>query len=368
MSESHLLTPLDALHRELGARMAPFAGYEMPIQYPTGILTEHLHTRKSAGLFDVSHMGQATVAGPDAIAAMERLCPCDLVGLKPGRQRYSLYTTESGGISDDFMIARIGENEFFLVVNAGCKDADFAHVAANLPAGATLTRHEDRALLALQGPLAAAVFARFAPASAAMKFMDIADLEVAGIGRVRATRSGYTGEDGFEISVPADKAEALARLLLAQPEVAPIGLGARDSLRLEAGLPLYGHDIDATTSPVAAGLTFAINKRRKMDWNFLGGLAIRDELDNGPTRRRVGIRLDGRAPAREGAEIVSPDGTKIGIVTYGGFSPSLNAPIAMGYVAAAFAQDGAEIALIVRGKPLPAHIAPMPFVPNRYFR
>ena len=319
-------------------------------------------------MFDVSHMGQGTVSGPDAIAAMERLCPCDLVGLKPGRQRYSLFTTASGGISDDFMIARIGENAFFLVVNAGCKEADFAHVAANLPAGTTLTRHDDRALLALQGPLAAEVFARLAPASAAMKFMDIADLEVAGIGKVRATRSGYTGEDGFEISVPADRAQLLASLLLNEPEVAPIGLGARDSLRLEAGLPLYGHDITTADTPIEAGLTFAINKRRKMDWNFLGGETIREELYNGPTRRRVGIRLDGRAPAREGAEIVSKDGEKIGIVTSGGFAPSLEAPIAMGYVKSPFANDGTEIALIVRGKPLPARVVPMPFVPNRYFR
>jgi aminomethyltransferase len=368
MSDQLLLTPLDALHRELGARMVPFAGYAMPVQYPTGILAEHLHTRAKAGLFDVSHMGQATVAGPDAVAALERICPCDLAGLKPGRQRYSLFTTAEGGISDDFMIARIGENEFFLVVNAACKEADFAHVAANLPAGTKLARRDYRALLALQGPLAAAVFARLAPDSAAMKFMEIADLEIAGIGGVRATRSGYTGEDGFEISVPADKAEALARRLLGEPEVAPIGLGARDSLRLEAGLPLYGHDIDTGTSPVAASLTFAINKRRKMDWGFLGGAAIRDELDNGPARRRVGIRLEGRAPAREGAEIVTPSGERIGIVTSGGFAPSLEAPVAMGYVAAPFANDGTEIALIVRGKLLPARIVPMPFVPHRYAR
>ena len=368
MSETLLTTPLDTLHRERGARMVPFAGYAMPVQYPMGILTEHLHTRDKAGLFDVSHMGQATLKGPDAIATLEKLCPGDIAGLKPGRQRYSLFTTESGGISDDFMVARVGEDELFLVVNAACKDADFAHIAAHSPGGTTLTRHEDRALLALQGPQAASVFARHAPASASMKFMDIADLDVTVLGRVRATRSGYTGEDGFEISIPGDRAEAFARALLAEPEVAAIGLGARDSLRLEAGLPLYGHDIDTGTSPVAAGLTFAINKRRKMDWNFLGGEIIREELYNGPARRRVGIRLDGRAPAREGAEITCPNGEKIGIVTSGGFSPSLEAPIAMGYVAPAFANDGTEIALIVRGKPLPAHVVPMPFVPNRYAR
>jgi len=368
MSESLLTTPLDALHRDLGARMVPFAGYDMPVQYKPGIIAEHLHTRAKAGLFDVSHMGQATLKGPAAIATLERLCPGDIQGLKAGRQRYSLLTTEAGTISDDFMVARIGEDELFLVVNAGCKNEDFAHIAAHLPAGTTLTRHDDRALLALQGPLAAAVFARLAPASAAMKFMDIADLDVSGIGPVRATRSGYTGEDGFEISVPAAQAEALARALLAEPEVAPIGLGARDSLRLEAGLPLYGNDIDTTTSPVEAGLTFAINKRRKMAWDFLGGDLMRDQLDNGPSRRRVGIRLDGRAPARAHAEITLPDGTIIGEVTSGGFSPSLEAPIAMGYVAAAHAADNTEIALIVRGKPLPARIVPMPFVPHRYCR
>ena len=368
MSEILLTTPLDALHRTLGARMVPFAGYAMPVQYPTGIIAEHLHTRTQAGLFDVSHMGQATLRGPDAIAALERLCPADLAGLHPGRQRYSLLTSEKGGILDDFMVARIAADELFLVVNAGCKDADFAHVAANLPNGTTLTRHEDRALLALQGPMAAAVFARFAPASAPMKFMQIADLEVAGVGPVRASRSGYTGEDGFEISVPAERADSFAQLLLAEPEVAMIGLGARDSLRLEAGLPLYGHDIDTTTSPIEAGLTFAISKRRKMAWDFAGGMPMRDRLDHGPSRCRVGLRLDGRAPAREGAEIVRPDGTPVGVVTSGGFSPSLQAPIAMGYVASECAADGTELALMVRGKPLPATVVPMPFVPHRYAR
>ncbi len=368
MSEDLKTTPLDALHRELGARMVPFAGYAMPVQYPQGVLGEHLHTRDKAGLFDVSHMGQATLAGPDAIAVMERLCPGDLQGLKPGRQRYSLLTTPEGTILDDFMIARIGEQELFLVVNAACKDADFAHIAASLPAGTTLTRHEDRALLALQGPMAAEVFARMAPASAAMKFMDIADLDVAGFGRVRATRSGYTGEDGFEISVPGDQAQAFARALLAQPEVAPIGLGARDSLRLEAGLPLYGNDIDTTTTPIEAGLTFAINKRRKMAWDFAGGAVMRDQLDQGTTRLRVGILPEGRAPARAGTEIQLPDGTPIGTITSGGFGPSLNAPLAMGYVARAHSADGTAIHLIVRGKPLPARIVPMPFVPHRYAR
>jgi len=372
MSVHLAITPLDALNRSLGARMVPFAGYAMPVQFQPGIIAEHLHTRAQAGLFDVSHMGQATLAGPEAISTLERLCPCDIAGLAPGRQRYSLLTNAAGGILDDFMVARIGENELFLVVNAGCKDADFAHIAAHLPTGTTLTRHEDRALLAVQGPMAAAVFARFAPESAAMKFMDVTDVVVRGLEcgdiTVRASRSGYTGEDGFEISVAGTKADALARALLSQPEIAPIGLGARDSLRLEAGLPLYGHDIDTTISPIEAGLTFAINKRRKMAWDFVGGPAMRDLLDNGATRRRVGLRLDGRAPAREGAEIVCADGTTVGAVTSGGFAPSLNAPIAMGYVRTEYAADGTELALMVRGKPLAARVVPMPFVPHRYAR
>ena len=368
MTDSLKITPLDALNRELGGKMVPFAGYAMPVQYPAGILTEHLHCRAKAGLFDVSHMGQATLAGPGAIAALETLIPGDIQGLKPGRQRYSLLLTESGTILDDFMVAVIGEEELFLVVNAGCKETDFAHIAAHLPAGVTLTRHEDRALIALQGPDAASVFARFAPSSATMAFMDVRDFEIDGIGRCRASRSGYTGEDGFEISVPGGTADKFVRLLLAEPEVAPVGLGARDSLRLEAGLPLYGNDIDTTTTPVEAGLTFAINKRRKMDWLFAGGLALRDQLDHGAPRRRVGIRPEGRAPARGGTEIVDGSGTVIGVVTSGGFGPSVNAPIAMGYVDRAHAADGTAIALMVRGKALPARIVAMPFVPHRYFR
>ena len=361
-------TPLDALNRELGGRMVAFAGYAMPVQYPAGIMAEHLHCRAGAGLFDVSHMGQATLSGPGAVAALEALTPTDVQGLKPGRQRYALLLTPQGTILDDFMVARIGEAELFLVVNAGCKEADFAHVAAHLPAGTTLVRHEDRALLALQGPAAAAVFARFAPGSAAMAFMDVRDFEIEGVGRCRASRSGYTGEDGFEISVPGAGAEAFARLLLAEPEVAPAGLGARDSLRLEAGLPLYGSDIDTATTPVEAGLTFAINKRRKMAWDFPGGAVLRDQLDHGAARRRVGIQPEGRAPARGGTDIVSLDGAVIGVVTSGGFGPSVNAPVAMGYVDRAASADGTAVALMVRGKPLPARIVPLPFVPHRYFR
>ena len=368
MSDILKTTPLDALHRELGARMVPFAGYAMPVQYPAGILTEHLHCRAKAGLFDVSHMGQATLEGPGAVAALEALTPTDIQGLKPGRQRYSLLMAENGGILDDFMVARIGPEELFLVVNAGCKEADFAHIAANLPAGTTLTRHEDRALIALQGPMAAAVFARFAPDSATMSFMDVRDFEIDGIGRCRASRSGYTGEDGFEISVPGQRAEAFVRQLLGEPEVAPVGLGARDSLRLEAGLPLYGNDIDTTITPIEAGLNFAINKRRKMAWDFPGGAVLRDQLDNGTTRLRVGIQPEGRAPARGHTEITDADGRVIGTITSGGFGPSVNAPVAMGFVERAFAADGTPVALMVRGKPLPARVVPMPFVPHRYAR
>ncbi len=368
MSDQLKTTPLDALHRELGARMVPFAGYAMPVQYPAGIMAEHLHTRAKAGLFDVSHMGQATLAGPSATAALEQLIPGDIQGLKPGRQRYSLFTNAAGGILDDFMVARIGAEELFLVVNAACKDADFAHVAANLPPDCTLVRHEDRALLALQGPSAMSVLARFAPDVATMAFMDVRDLDVAGVGTIRVSRSGYTGEDGFEISVPGATASHFARLLLAEPDCAPAGLGARDSLRLEAGLPLYGNDIDTTTSPVEAGLTFAINKRRKMAWDFLGGDVIRGQLEAGPTRLRVGIRPDGRAPARAGTEILDAAGAVIGTVTSGGFGPTVDGPIAMGYVARAHAADGAAISLLVRGRPLPARIVPMPFVPHNYAR
>jgi len=361
-------TPLDALHRELGARMVPFAGYAMPVQYKPGIMAEHLHTRESAGLFDVSHMGQATLAGPGAIAALERLIPGDIQGLKPGRQRYSLFTNAEGGILDDFMVARIGPEELFLVVNAACKEADFAHVSAHLPADTSLTRHEDRALLALQGPKAVTVLARFAHEAADMAFMDVRDLTIAHVGAVRVSRSGYTGEDGYEISVPGATAEHFARLLLAEAEVAPVGLGARDSLRLEAGLPLYGNDIDTTTTPIEAGLTFAINKRRKMTWDFLGGDILRAQFDAGPTRLRVGIRPDGRAPARAHTDILDAAGTKIGMITSGGFGPSVDAPIAMGYIDRAHAADGTPISLLVRGKPLPARIVPLPFVPHRYAR
>ena len=361
-----LTTPLDAWHRRLGARMVPFAGYAMPVQYDfagvladrcrSGVLAEHLHCREKAALFDVSHMGQAMLEGPGAAEALERLVPGDIMGLKPGRQRYTLLTNEAGGIIDDLMVANFGGDRLLLVVNASRKDIDFPHIQAGLPSGVTLTVLPDRALLALQGPAAVSIV------GSALSFMSVAETQVEGIDCF-ISRSGYTGEDGFEISVPAAHAEALADRLLAHAAVVPAGLGARDSLRLEAGLCLYGNDIDETTTPIEAGLTWVIGKRRKMSWDFPGGAIIRDQLDNGAPRLRVGIRPDTRTPARGGTEIVDA-----GIVTSGGFSPTLNAPIAMGYVRRALAEDGTVLTLMVRGKALPATVVPMPFVPHKYAR
>jgi aminomethyltransferase len=369
--------PLDQWHRRHGARMVAFAGYAMPVQYDLtgdlatrcrgGVLAEHLHTRAHAGLFDVSHMGQATLTGSNVAAALESLVPGDIAGLKTGRQRYTLFTNEAGGIIDDLMVARLDEDRLFLVVNASRKDLDFTHLAANLPEHITLTHHEDRALLALQGPEAAAVMGRLSPTAAALPFMGVADFALDGIDCL-VSRSGYTGEDGFEISVRSDKAETLADRLLTEPAVVPIGLGARDSLRLEAGLCLYGNDIDELTTPIEAGLTWVIGKRRKLNWDFPGGLVMRDQLDNGPPRRRVGIRPEGRAPARAQTTIVAGDGTEAGVVTSGGFGPSVNGPVAMGYVRKDLADDGTRLNLIVRGKTVPASVVPMPFIPHRYIR
>ncbi len=363
---SLLETPLAALHRALGGRMVPFAGYAMPVQYAPGIMAEHLHCRSAAGLFDVSHMGQAELLGAGAAAALEALTPADIQGLKPGRQRYALLTTDSGGIFDDFMVANMG-NRLFLVVNASRKAEDFARIAAALPAGVTLRPLPDRALLALQGPQAIAAIATLAPGIAALPFMGVGTFDIAGT-EALVSRSGYTGEDGVEISVPADAAEAFARALLALPGVAPAGLGARDSLRLEAGLCLYGNDIDETTSPVEANLTWTIGKRRRTEWNFRGAARIRAELDNGPQRLRVGIQPEGRQPARGHTPIHAPGGDVVGEVTSGGFGPSANGPVAMGYVARAQAADGTPVELMVRGKPLPARVAPLPFIPHRYAR
>ncbi len=370
-------TPLDSWHRRLGARMVPFAGYAMPVQYDLtgalaerckgGVMAEHLHCRSAAALFDVSHMGQARLTGPNPAVALERLVPGDILGLKPGRQRYTLLTRDDGGIIDDLMVANPGDGSLFLVVNASRKDVDFAHIAAALPADTGLTPLPDRALIALQGPAAVAVLARLSQAVASLSFMGVAAVTLDGADCL-VSRSGYTGEDGFEISVPADRVEALADRLLAEPEVAPAGLGARDSLRLEAGLCLYGNDIDETTLPIEAGLTWVIGKRRKMAWDFPGGATIRDQLDNGPSRLRVGIRPDGRAPARAGTEIVDQDGAVIGVITSGGFGPTLNTPIAMGYVRRDHSDDGTKLSLMVRGKPLPATVVPLPFVPHTYAR
>ncbi len=368
-----LKTPLHAAHAALGARLVPFAGYEMPVQYPTGILTEHNWTRESAGLFDVSHMGQGALIGPDhatTARALEALVPADMLNLKPGQQRYSQLLAQDGGILDDLMVARpldpALDGTLLLVVNAACKGADYAHIAAHLPADVRLETYDDRALLALQGPKAVEVMARHAPGTADMAFMAVISTTFDGI-PIGISRSGYTGEDGYEISVADADAVTLWNALLAEPEVKPIGLGARDSLRLEAGLCLYGHDIDTTTSPVEGALVWSIQKRRREEGGFPGAARIQRELKDGPARVRVGLTFDGRAPAREGAEIAK-DGQVVGIITSGGFAPTLNAPIALGYVPPALAVPGTRLDVLVRGKALAATIVTPPFVPQRYVR
>ncbi len=356
-------TPLNDLHVALGARMVPFAGYAMPVQYPAGILAEHLQTRAQAGLFDVSHMGQVRISGADPARSLERLVPGDIMGLEPGRTRYTQFTNETGGILDDLMVTRRA-GDLFLVVNAGCKEQDFALLATGLR-DCAVEPILDRALLALQGPAAVTALARYAPAVSAVAFMSYAEVDIAGV-RCFVTRSGYTGEDGFEISVPNDAAERLARLLLAEPEVKPIGLGARDSLRLEAGLCLYGHDIDTTTTPVEAAIAWSIGKRRRAEGGFPGAAVIQKQLAEGPTRKRVGIRPEGRAPAREHTPITDAAGAIVGEITSGGFGPTVNGPIAMGYVPTALAKTDTPLQLVVRGKPLPARVAAMPFTAKRY--
>ncbi len=361
-------TPLHALHVSLGAKMVPFAGYDMPVNYPLGVLKEHIHTRTHAGLFDVSHMGQATLKGADVVAALETLVPGDLAGLKPGQIRYTLLLNEDGGIIDDLMVTKTDQADtLFLVVNAACKDGDFAHIAAKLAGKATLTRHEDKALLALQGPAAAAALATFIPAAAGMEFMTSREDSFDGV-PVRLFRSGYTGEDGYEISIPNASAEKIAKTLLAAPGVQAIGLGARDSLRLEAGLCLYGSDIDTATSPVEAGLSWVIGKRRREHGGFPGAARIQKELKEGAARKRVGIKPLGRAPARAHTEIQDAAGRRIGEITSGGFGPSFNAPVAMGYVDTALAKPGTALNLIVRGAALPAEVVTLPFVPHRYVK
>jgi len=367
-------TPLHDLHVELGARMVPFAGYSMPVQYKAGIMAEHLHTRARAGLFDVSHMGQAFLIGPDhetTARALEALTPSNFVELGLGRQRYTVLLNAEGGIIDDLMVTRSVSEEddgrLMLVVNAARKDVDYAYFRKNLPDNVRLDVVEDRALIAVQGPEAVAAVAAHAPKAADLAFMSASSMEFDGID-CHIARAGYTGEDGVEMSVPAGAAEAIARALLADERIEPIGLGARDSLRLEAGLCLYGHDIDEMTSPVEGAITFCMQKRRRQEGGFPGADRIQRELSDGPGRVRVGLRLDGKAPAREGAEIALPDGPVIGTVTSGGFAPTVGAPIAMGYVPAEHAAVGTALELVVRGRRLPATVADMPFVPNRYYR
>ena len=364
-------TALYSLHAELGAKLVPFAGYEMPVSYPLGILKEHLHTREAAGLFDVSHMGQATLRGEAVASVMESLVPGDIQGLAPGETRYSLLLNEAGGILDDLMITRPRDDSsgdrLFLVVNAACKDADFAHIESQLTGKAKLERLEDRALLALQGPKAAGVLARHCPEVAGLGFMTVAPLAVAGIDCL-VSRSGYSGEDGYEISLPASEAEKLARLLLEADEVEAIGLGARDSLRLEAGLCLYGHDIDQTTTPVEASLSWAIGRRRRAEGGFPGAEKILRQLAEGAPRRRVGIRPAGRAPVREGAVLTDPEGREIGAITSGGFGPSVGGPVAMGYVETPYAKAGTAVRAIVRDRPMEAEVAKLPFIETKYHK
>jgi aminomethyltransferase len=370
-------TPLHALHLARGGKMVPFAGYDMPVQYRTGVLKEHLHTRASAGLFDVSHMGQLTLRATsgkieDAALALEKLVPMDILALPPGRQRYAQFTNEAGGILDDLMVANFGDH-LFLVVNAACKDEDEAHLRAHLSDSCIIESLPDRALIALQGPKAADVLAKFCPEAPAMKFMDAGPHQVNGVACF-VSRSGYTGEDGYEISIPADHAEALTTALLGHPDVLPIGLGARDSLRLEAGLCLYGHDIDTTTTPVEGGLNWSIQKSRRTGGARAGGFPGSDkilaQLDGGAPRKRVGLQPEGRAPVREGV-LLFADATStesIGSVTSGGFGPSLGAPLAMGYLPAAQAADGTIVFAELRGQRMPMKVSPMPFVPHSYKR
>jgi aminomethyltransferase len=360
-------TPLTQLHQELGAKMVEFAGYSMPVQYPQGIVAEHQHTRAQAGLFDISHMGQAWLidAEGSADAALERLVAGDIQGLEPGKLRYTMLLNDAGGIVDDFMAARPAEDalqdRLFLVVNAARKDVDFELIARKLDGETKLERLDGRALIALQGPAAGAVMDRLGPAVAELAPMTMMQGEIAGT-QVLVSRSGYTGEDGFEISVPAEEAEALFRKLLDQPEVKPVGLGARDSLRLEAGLCLYGHDLTERTTPIQASLTWTVAKRRRKSCDFPGGETIRQQLENGAPDKRVGLLPEGRAPVREGAELHAPDGGgQIGSVTSGGFGPSVGAPVAMGYLQADYAKPGTEVDAIVRGKPRRCRVAKFPF-------
>jgi len=370
MSADLKKTPLHALHVELGAKMVPFGGYDMPVQYPTGVMTEHKHTRAAAGLFDVSHMGQVLLIGADADAALETLVPVDIVDLGLHKQRYALFTNDAGGILDDLMVCR-RDGELFVVVNAGCKDQDIAHMQKHLSGKCEVKPLPDQALLALQGPQAVTVLSRLNPGVAQLVFMTGGYFDLDGIPTF-LTRSGYTGEDGFEISVAGDQAEALARKLLAHAEVKPIGLGARDSLRLEAGLCLYGHDIDTTTTPVEASLTWAIQKVRRAGGARAGGYpgaaVIDQQFAEGAAKKRVGLVSSERMPVREGSKIVDAAGTEIGVVTSGTLGPTVGKPVALAYVTTANAKAGTEVFAIVRDKRTPMTVSPTPFTPNNYFR
>jgi aminomethyltransferase len=363
-------TVLHSLHLELGARMVPFAGYEMPVQYPQGIIKEHLHTREAAGLFDVSHMGQVRIRGQNVAVQLEKLIPVDIGALGIDRQVYGVLLNEQGGILDDLIICRWGEDDYFFVVNADCKEQDIAHLQANL-SGLEVEYLEDRALMALQGPKAVSVLCDLAPAVAGLVFMSGVRVDIMGAS-CYVTRSGYTGEDGFEISVPADKAELIARELLSSDLVEPIGLGARDTLRLEAGLCLYGHDMNASTSPVEAGLIWSISKSRRGNGEksagFAGAKIILEQIANGVNRKRVGFVVDGRAPVREGADVKDSEGNIVGAVTSGGYAPTLAVPVGMAYIDAQYSEADTALFASVRGRDIPIKVTKMPLVPHRYYR
>jgi aminomethyltransferase len=367
---SLLRTPLYDLHLELGARMVPFAGYSMPVQYPSGLMAEHLHTRTAAGLFDVSHMGQLRISGGDAAAALESLMPVDVIGLAPGRQRYGMLLDENAGILDDLMFTRRA-TDFLVIVNGACKVADTAHIQAHIGARCQVTPLPDAALLALQGPLAVTALERLVPGVGALVFMSGNSFAWQGH-ELFMTRSGYTGEDGFEISIPSDAADAFARALLQQPEVKPVGLGARNALRLEAGLCLYGNDIDPATTPAEANLLWAVQKVRRSGGaragGFPGSQRLLAQIDAGCARVRVGLRALERVPVREHTALHLPGGAAVGEVTSGLLGPTADAPIAMAYVETAHSAPGTRLDAMVRGKPVPMQVCPMPFVPHRYHR
>ena len=374
--EQNLKTALYDFHVKQGAKMVPFAGYMMPVQYPLGVMKEHLHCRENAGLFDVSHMGQAFLIAEDgtfetAAKALEKIVPCDVKSLEPGQQRYTQFLNADGGILDDLMVSRLGidghRHWVYVVVNAGCKDDDFAHIEKHMPDGVKLKILDDMSLIALQGPRASDVMSKYLPEAATMPFMSSLDIELNGMW-CHISRSGYTGEDGYEIAVKHMDVVEMCELFMSNDEVEMIGLGARDSLRLEAGLCLYGHDIDITTSPIEAGLSWSIQKHRREEGGFLGAERVQKDLAERPPRRRVGIQPMGRAPAREGTIIQNMDGKDIGVITSGGFGPTHGGPVAMGYVKRRYAKSGTDVQLVIRGKTKPAKTVKLPFVPNNFYR